>query len=138
MMAASSRIFVLSHRNVWITKTVSAQMAKTPATEISIVLTSDGDALDNLMHSLAAELILVRDLRERQTIAAQLRNFIVAIVLGCRAWLERAPVPLGDGGQCRHPLRVELVVLLALPHISDPCAEIDIGALEYFGVVGGY
>ena len=72
-------------------------MATIPATEISIVFSSDGDALDNLVNSLAAELVLVGDLSQAQAIAAKLRNFIIAIILRRGPWLQRTPVPFRDG-----------------------------------------
>ena len=113
-------------------------MAMIPEMETSIVLSSDGDALDNLVHSLAAELVLVRDLSQAQAIAAKLRNFIVAIVLRRGSRLERAPVPLVDHRQCVDAILRELIVLFALAHIAHPGAEIDLGSLEYFNVVCGY
>lgn len=72
-------------------------MAMIPAIDISIVFSSDGDALDNLMNSLAAELVLVRDLSQAQAIAAKLRNFIITIILRRGPWLQRTPVPFRDG-----------------------------------------
>lgn len=72
-------------------------MAMIPAIDISIVFSSDGDALDNLVNSLAAELVLVGDLSQAQAIAAKLRNFIIAIILRRGPWLQRTPVPFRDG-----------------------------------------
>lgn len=63
MISASKSTLLASQMYVCTTRTERAQMKTTPKTEISIFCWfSDGNALDNLMHPLAAELELVGDL----------------------------------------------------------------------------
>lgn len=90
------------------------------------------------MHPLAAELVLVRDLSQAQSIAAKLRNFIVAIILRRGSRLQRTPVPLGDRRENADPLLRQVIVLFALAHIADPGPQVNGTAIEDLDMIGGY
>ena len=98
-------------------------MAMIPAIDISIVFSSDGDALDNLMNSLAAELVLVGDLSQAQAIAAKLRNFIITIILRRGPWLQRTPLPTWNLIQGLDPIKRNLIFLISLTNITNPGSE---------------
>lgn len=80
---------------------------------------------DNLVHPLAAEVVLISNLGQRLAIVAHLCNFAVALVLVLGTWLEWAPAPTDDLIQGRLLGLVQLVCLVALTHVANPCSQMD-------------
>lgn len=97
-----------------------------------------GETPDNLVHPLAAEVVLVCDLSQRLAIVAHLGNFAVALALVLGTWLERAPVPARDLIKGRLLVFRELARLVALPHIANPGSEMDGLAINDLDVVSRY
>jgi len=76
---------------------ISRVSAHTNMTGPSPALSGCGESTDNLVHPLAAEVVLISDLGKRLAAVAHLGNLAVALALVLGTWLERAPVPAGDG-----------------------------------------
>jgi len=86
----------------------------------------------DLMHSLAAQIKLVSNLAERRTRRAHLQNFRISRRICSRTRLQWSPLPTRnrlDG--CRAFVR-KLVFSAALPHVSDPSSQSNVGSVNIF------
>lgn len=89
------------------------------------------------MDALAAEVELVCNLPQRAAFGSHLANFFVSFQIGCRAGLERTPLPVGNLLQPGDPRWRKKIFAISLPDVSGPCTERNFIFLEFLNMCCG-
>lgn len=90
----------------------------------------------NLMNALAAEVVRIRDLAERHSLAAHLQNFRISVMVRRRPWLQWAPGPAWKILKNLNFPGRNLALLAALSDVADPRADVDLSPINNFHVNG--
>ena len=93
---------------------------------------SDICLLNNLVNALAAQIKRIRNLPQRHSLAAQLKNFRISGMISGRPWTKWSPRPSVDGVKFSNTICINQVLLAALPYVSDPSPEVHLTAVDNF------
>lgn len=88
--------------------------------------------LHNLVHALAAQVVRIRDLTKRHSLAAHLKNFGISVRVARGPWLQRTPLPARKAGEDFHLFCRKKTLLLALTDVADPRANSHLFAVDNF------
>lgn len=95
---------------------------------------SDICLLNNLVNALAAQIKRIRNLPQRHTLAAQLKNFRISGMIRGRPWTKWSPRPSVDGVKFRNTIYINQVFLTTLPHVSNPRTQVHLTAVDNFNM----
>ena len=93
---------------------------------------SDFYVFYDLMYSLAAQVKLVSNLAERISRRAHLQNLGISRRIRRRTRLQWSPLPARNSLDCRRAFVRKLVFSAALPHVSDPSSQSNVGSVNIF------
>ena len=88
----------------------------------------------NLVNALSRQIVRIRDLAERHSLAAHAKNLRVSARIGRRPWLKRTPLPAWKRRQCCGFFCRKKTLLLALPDIPNPSADGNLLAIDDFNM----
>lgn len=95
---------------------------------------SDIGFLHNLMNSLAAQVVRIRNFAKRQAIAAHLNNFGISVVVCRGPWLQGTPCPTRQLLQSFNFLCSQNALLVPLTHVAHPSPEAHFSSINDFNV----